>query len=88
MQQTVIGRGWVGGDKDDEEEEYDGCGKVTGKVASAPAKWRGLCGCIVLCIQWKRNAAMDAATQWGTKTTKMARDDVRLPGQRDTGQKN
>ena len=48
MQQTVIGRGWVGGNKDDEEEEYDSCWRIRGKVASPPTKRRG--GAIVSCV--------------------------------------
>ena len=35
-QQPAIGRGWGGGNKDDKEEEYSGCWRMVGKVASAP----------------------------------------------------
>jgi hypothetical protein len=34
--------------KDNKEEEYDGCWRMTGKVALAPAKRRG--GAIVSCF--------------------------------------
>ena len=47
-QQPAIGRGWGGGNKDDEEEDYNGCWRMTGKVALAPAKLRGVCHCVVL----------------------------------------
>ena len=43
------GREWGGGDKDDKEEEYHGCWRMVGKVASAMAKMRGGCKCIVIC---------------------------------------
>ena len=61
MQHPAIGRGWEGGNTDNAEEVYDGCSRMTGKVALAPAKRREECNCIVLCVQWRRNAAMDAA---------------------------
>ena len=69
-QQPAIGRGWGGGDKDNKEEEYNGCWRMAGKVASAPAKRRR--GAIVFfCVWWMRNAAVDAVVQQGVKTAKM-----------------
>jgi hypothetical protein len=47
-QQPARHGGWRGGDKDDKEEEYDGCWRMEGKVASALAKRRG--GAIVSCV--------------------------------------
>ena len=47
-QQPAIGRGWGDGNKDDEEDDYNGCWRMTGKVALAPAKLRGVCHCVVL----------------------------------------
>ena len=71
-QQSARGRVWGGVDENDKEEEYDGCWRIAGKVALAPAKRRGGCNCIVLCVWWRRNTAMDAADQRGAKTAKMA----------------
>ena len=47
-QQPAIGRGWGGGNKDDKEEEYDGCWRMMGKVALAWEKRRG--GAIAPCF--------------------------------------
>jgi hypothetical protein len=44
----MTGRGWGDSNKDNKEAEYNGCWRMTGKVASAPAKRRG--GAIVLCF--------------------------------------
>ncbi len=40
-QQPAISRGWVGGNKDNKEEEYNGCWRMIGKAALATAKRRG-----------------------------------------------
>ncbi len=58
-QQPAIGKGgWGGSNKDNKEEDCDGCWRMTGKAAVALAKkrrvqwwWR----CIVLCDWWRRN---------------------------------